>query len=222
MAGTWQEVAAGEGHTCAIRVDGSLYCWGRNDQGQLGIGSMVGEADDPTLVPGTWKHVATLFETTCAIDGDDVLWCWGLNIYGQAGTASPGRVRAPQRLDGDTDTWKAVTTGNNFACGITTAGIAKCWGLDSNGELGAGDTMPSTTPRAIDSTLAFDHIDSGAAETCAIATADHTLWCWGYGGWGQLGQGDYATHMSPVQVGSDTWLDVSLGDYVSCGVLATG
>ena len=219
MDGSWREVTAGVSHTCAIRMDDTLWCWGRNDAGQLGLGSAARESDQPAQVPGTWKHVSSLFMTTCAIDSTDAMYCWGLSDNGQAGS-NVARVLAPNLIDGET--WSEVATGYYFSCGITTDGAAKCWGYNVNGELGTGDTTPSLTPRPIDSQLQFAHFDAGASQSCAIAKPDGSLWCWGFGAYGQLGQGDGAGHTSPVQVGSDAWLDVSLGNYVSCGVLATG
>lgn len=222
MAGTWSAVTAGYQHTCAIKLDGTLWCWGRNDNGQLGIASTDAERDTPTQVAGSWKHVATLYLTTCAIDSTDQLYCWGASASGQAGVVMNVPVRAPNLVDNER--WLAVQTGYYTSCGITMDGTAKCWGSNTSGEAGVGAVSPSpiTTPTAVDSTRTFASIGGGASNSCAITSDDSTLWCWGYGAYGQLGQGDTANRPSPAQVQSAAWLDVAGGVYATCGVLATG
>lgn len=217
--GTWTHVTAGIAGTCGIRDDHTLYCWGRNDFGELGTGTTVLEVDTPAQVPGSWQAIATQYYTTCGIQTDGTLWCWGANENGEAGSGAAA-ITAPQQLGADHYT--AVTTGFYFGCALRSDDrrIA-CWGYNGHGEIGTGDGVPSITPRLIDSTLTFTSVSAGQSHTCAIAT-DGTLWCWGYGDYGQLGAGDGMSHLSPVQVGTDQWLDVAGGAYHTCGVRSDG
>lgn len=218
--GTWQHVAAGEASTCGIREDNTLYCWGRNDEGELGIDVATYEVDTPTQVPGSWLAVAAQYRTTCGIQTDHTLWCWGENAYGQAGSAAGGILLAPQQVG--TDHYTAVTTGDNFTCALRDDQRVVCFGYDVNGETGNGSTAGDNTPQLIDSALTFTKVIAGASHACAIAT-DQSLWCWGYGAYGQLGVGDAGNHVSPTLVaGGDHWLDVAAGAFHSCGLRSDG
>jgi alpha-tubulin suppressor-like RCC1 family protein len=218
-SGTWQEVAAGEAHSCGIRLDGTLWCWGRNDNGQLAMDKALLELDDPVQVPGTWKHVALQYRTTCAIASDDTIWCWGYNVYGQAGSAGGGSISTPVQVS--TDHFTALTAGYYFECGLRDDGAVLCWGFGGNGELGDGMQMSRSTPMPIDSTLTFTQIAAGSSHACAIAS-DKTLWCWGYGAYAQLGVGDTSGRLSPTLVPGGTWIAIAGGYYHSCGVLESG
>src|SRR5580658_6618813 len=80
----WASITAGALHTCGLRLDHTLWCWGRNDEGQLGV-DVAFEADTPTQVPGTWTSVSAGAAQTCAIDDGENLWCWGDNLNGALG-----------------------------------------------------------------------------------------------------------------------------------------
>lgn len=216
--GHWTAVAAGEAHTCAVRDDSSLWCWGRNDANQIAAGSGTLEADTPFTIPGAWQTVATSFDTTCGIQTDGSLWCWGRNGYKQAGS---GDGSMPSRIDGGP--WLAVSVGYYFTCGLDSAHAVWCWGYDGNGELGTGAaTAGVPAPTKIDSTRTFERIASGSSHTCAITDDDHTLWCWGYGAYGQQGTGDAVSHTSPTQVDDEAWTDIAGGYFHTCGLLADG
>jgi alpha-tubulin suppressor-like RCC1 family protein len=99
-AAKWTTVSAGQSHTCALQADGTLWCWGRNANGQLGTGSNLASAAPVALMglPATWVAVTAGGEHTCAVAGDGTLWCWGLNVKGQLGLGSAGSQVTPTRL----------------------------------------------------------------------------------------------------------------------------
>ena len=102
----WTHVAPGGHHTCATRANGTLWCWGDNDQGQLGIGNQTGQ-DRPQQVTtpalGGWAAVTAGDGFTCATRTNRTLWCWGLDSSGQLGLGSrpgqsfPSRSPPPRR-----------------------------------------------------------------------------------------------------------------------------
>ena len=115
-ASGWLAVAAGVGHTCGIRnLERTLWCWGDNEQQQLGIGGSA-SADQPQQLGGaTWKAVSSRSTHTCAIREDDTLWCWGANQYGQLGIGDTEITEVPLAVPG---TWLAVSAGTDHTCGL--------------------------------------------------------------------------------------------------------
>ncbi|MBV8758406.1 MAG: hypothetical protein JO257_14060 [Deltaproteobacteria bacterium] len=216
--GHWSQVAAGEAHTCAIRDDATLWCWGRNDVGQIAAGSAI-EVDAPAQVAGSWQTIATTVETTCGIQTDGTLWCWGMNLYKSAG---PGTGAMPTKIDGGP--YVEVVVGYFHTCALDTGHHVWCWGYDGNGELGDGSAggLEGVTPRQVATDRTFERIGTGSSHACAITDDDHTLWCWGYGAFGQQGTGDAVSHPSPTQVDDEAWSEVAGGYYHTCGLLSDG
>ena len=138
----WTAVAAGELHTCGIRVDQTLWCWGRNDLGELGLGTDELELDVPAQVGAdTWASVSAAGEHTCGVKTDGTGWCWGENATGQLGDGQDPDLRSPGMVMG---AWKVISTGLHHTCGIHADGGLACWGNDEQGEL--GDGTPTETP----------------------------------------------------------------------------
>ena len=219
-------ISAGGNHTCAVKNDGTLWCWGFNDRGQLGIGTYGDDAE--ALLP---QHVPDLNSVlsisagkrhTCAVDGDGDLYCWGANWSGQLGTgaawdavvASPAHV--PQA--GST---LSVSSATGHTCSINIAGSFLCWGVNDYGTLGNGSTLEPNVPEPVmDPPGRGILISAGPYHTCAIDN-DESPWCWGNNMWGQLGQGSDGPEISrePLQV---TILDpvklFAVGGYFTCAV----
>jgi len=196
----WLAVSAGDGHTCGIRgsgASGALYCWGNNDDGQVGNGSTSqayqfgpDEIDAGTL----WSQVSAGGIFSCGIHADGTLWCWGSNIEGQIGTGeanNPDHAWVPLQV-GSEDGWTAVSVGRYHACALHGAALV-CWGYGDNGRLGTGD---SSSLAAVDSAAAiappsgfvWDQVSAGGGHTCAHASDGH-VYCWGVDYDGQAGGG---------------------------------
>ncbi len=91
-------LSAGGQDTCLTRSDGTARCWGRNNYGQIGDGTLLGR-DVPTKVLGTgWANISTSGSTTCAVKADGTLWCWGLDNFGQVGVGHGAPVRKPHQV----------------------------------------------------------------------------------------------------------------------------
>jgi alpha-tubulin suppressor-like RCC1 family protein len=97
---TWQSVSAGQSHTCAIMLDGTLWCWGLNDSGQLGDNTLDSKSTPVAVVNSgqTWAMVAAGVTHTCALATGGSLWCWGGNSAGQLGIGSNDPGKIPTRV----------------------------------------------------------------------------------------------------------------------------
>ena len=144
---TVSEVDVGSQHLCAIVDNGSLYCWGRNDLGQLGNGS--GGSSNPSTGTPSWVDLGTGRTAvsvsagdaiTCAIVDNGSLYCWGTNSYGEVGIGTTGGTPyTPQWVDlGVGRTAVAVSTGTTHTCATLDNGSISCWGSDYSGALGNG------------------------------------------------------------------------------------
>ncbi len=146
----WKQVAAGLQHTCAVRADGSAWCWGGADHAQLGLGDMTMRAE-PTQVGTARDHdsIATTQFSTCSIRGlDRALWCWGRNIEGQLGLGHTSGVgEFMHQLDPELagSGFAAVSVGLFFACALEADAQVACTGANADGQLGKGDTSRAST-----------------------------------------------------------------------------
>ena len=201
-ASNWAAVAAGYNYTCAIKTTGTLWCWGDNGNGQLGDGTTNG-SDVPvqeTTAASNWAAVAAGYNSTCAIKTTGTLWCWGNNGNGQLGNGTTNGSDVPVQETTAASDWAAVAAGNVHTCAVKTTGTLWCWGYDGDGQLGNGTTNGSDVP--VQETAAASDwaaVSSGYAHTCAIKTTG-AVWCWGYNGDGQLGDGTNNESHVPVQV----------------------
>src|SRR5205809_982103 len=143
-------VAARGYHSCALLGDGTVQCWGRNAEGQLGDGSSLGERA-PTRVAGLSdaRAVSGGYKHTCAVLGNGTVWCWGLNDDGQLGNGTTTSSTTPVQAVGINDA-VAVNAGILHTCALLSNSTVKCWGAvapgDGFGQLGNGSTTGSSTP----------------------------------------------------------------------------
>ncbi|MEO3939224.1 hypothetical protein V3N99_21100 [Dermatophilaceae bacterium Soc4.6] len=215
----WASVSAGSDHTCAIRTDRSLWCWGFNTAGQLGLGRRPFEVDVPIQVDtAAWAGVSAGGGHTCGVRTDHTLWCWGLNNDGQLGSGGSRIVTkwVPTQV-GTGRIWASVSSGTFATCGLRLDHTLWCWGNNDHGQLGLGDTTKRQFPHQVGTLTSWERLDVSGGGVCAIR-ADATLWCWGANPYGQLGQGDLIDHAVPTQVGTATWSDVASGLFHTCGI----
>src|SRR5690349_8332151 len=145
----WTAVSTGSQYTCAIG-DGKLWCWGLNNRGQLGDGTMI-DRGAPTLVAGgidDWSSVSTLLEHTCAISSSRGVYCWGENDNGQSGTGAPNPQLSPNQISEGAGPMLASSVAVSFdsACAAKLDGSLVCWGSNGAGELGeAQQGQPATS-----------------------------------------------------------------------------
>jgi alpha-tubulin suppressor-like RCC1 family protein len=133
-------LSAGATHGCALRDDGSLWCWGSSERGKLGSG----EPDDsllpaPEVTGGTdWAQVSAGHSHTCAVKEDGRLLCWGRGDSGQLGTGSTDDSDVPVQEVTRSTNWAKVAAGRFHTCALRRDGRLFCWGRDDRGQLGIG------------------------------------------------------------------------------------
>ena len=184
----WAEVSAGQGHTCGIRVGGSLYCWGRNAQGQLGLGANAPiQLGEPTLVNDTadWTQVAADQRITCGIQAPGALYCWGDNTDGQLGVGDLDARLVPERIGTGSD-WRKVAVNALHSCALDGAGTVWCWGRGAEGQLGLGDAEPRLEPTTVEATGSFVDLTLGRFFTC-VREEQGAVFCTGRNDDGALG-----------------------------------
>jgi alpha-tubulin suppressor-like RCC1 family protein len=214
----WARVSAGGSHTCGVRTDRSLWCWGYNGEGQLGLGDRTVRLV-PTRVgaDADWARVWGGYEHTCGVRTDRSLWCWGYNGYGQLGLADIARRLAPTRVGTDNDWAARVSAGWGHTCGVRTDRSLWCWGYNGEGALGLGDFTERHVPTRVGADADWGPIRTGNEHTCGVRT-DRSLWCWGSNEEGELGLGDRTIRTVPTRVGSDAdWARVWGGNEHTCG-----
>jgi hypothetical protein len=175
-----------------------VVCWGRNTDGQIGMGSTSGSLA-PSVVPGIANVVAIAAGGyfTCALIADGTIQCWGNNDFGQLGNATWNGSSTPAAVSGLTE-MVAVTAGGYHSCAVRAGGTAFCWGRDNLGQLGNGTYDPagnadSNVPvRVVLNEPVTTKIAAGGYHSCAIVAADSTVACWGSNSDGQLGTGSGA------------------------------
>jgi alpha-tubulin suppressor-like RCC1 family protein len=215
---TFANVSAGYQHSCGVTTGGAAYCWGDNQNGALGNASTA-PSNVPSPVSGTlnFSSVSAGRFFTCGLTVGGAAYCWGANNDYELGAGvNSASQSTPVAVSGGYN-FAAVSAGGFHACGLTSAGAAYCWGLNSYGELGLGHTTTSTTPAPV-SGITFATISAGNRHTCGVTTAG-AAYCWGDNTSGQIGDGTTATSTSPTPVsGGLIFSSVTAGRFHTCGV----
>jgi len=193
----WIALAARARHTCGLRADHSLWCWGDNSDGQVGQGDAGNSYRAPRQVAhpdsAGWRAVGTGAIHSCAIDDDERLFCWGDNQQGKLGLGDDGDRTTPARVGGDGG-WREVYGGWNHTCGLRADGGLWCWGANTQGQLGLGDDADRVAPSAV-AGGPWSAVTVGGDHTCALAGGN--VRCWGANDWGQLGDGSRVARALP-------------------------
>ncbi|MGH9027903.1 MAG: RCC1 domain-containing protein [Acidimicrobiia bacterium] len=228
-ATNWKQVDAGGDHTCALKTSGRLYCWGDDDNGQVGDGAPATDVNTPVEVSGSandWKRVAVGGEHTCATKTSGRLYCWGDDVVGQLGDGTAGADSStPTQVTGTTTDWKKITGGASHTCATKQSGHLFCWGSDAFGQLGDGSAgASSANPGEVAGAASnWKQPTGGSSHGCAVKK-NKRLYCWGADNEGQLGDGPGAGGPAPTQVFGflTTWKRVSAGQGFTCASKKNG
>jgi alpha-tubulin suppressor-like RCC1 family protein len=216
-----RDITAGQEHACAVKSDGSVWCWGYNNYFQLGDGTTITRIR-PVQVTGISNAVAVDSgeQHSCALTASGAVFCWGRNQYGQLGDGSLINRDHPVAAVGLDQGVVGLSIGALHSCAVLQGGGARCWGRNDDGELGDGTTVDRYLPTALnDSGTAYAAISAGGSHTCG-RTAGGQAKCWGYNGSGQIGNGTTSNRTSPTAVdglGSGV-TDIAAGSNHSCAL----
>ncbi len=185
-------ISAGDAHTCAVALDGSVWCWGTNSSGQLGNGTTTTQLA-PARVLGLTDAVAVSagLDYTCAVTRGGLVFCWGSNAFGQLGDGTTTSSTKPGTAVLNLKTAVAVAAGTDHSCAVTSAGQVWCWGSGAamrlNGHASTSTPVQITlpgSPAPVAKDVAINN-RSTQAHTCVVTT-DAGLWCWGDNNNGQV------------------------------------
>ena len=198
----FSSLSAGRNHVCGVVSGGAAWCWGANYYGQLGSSASFGaESSVPVVVSSglLFTSVAGGDYHTCGVTTAGEGYCWGSKNYGQAGTGAFGDANGdpnPTPVAGGL-AFAGIDVGDLFSCGLTTAGVAWCWGYAYLGQLGHGVTpFAEPGPVAVIGGHTFTSLSVGGSHSCGLAT-DGIAYCWGSNGNGELGDGTVLTQGPP-------------------------
>jgi alpha-tubulin suppressor-like RCC1 family protein len=221
----WSTVSSGSGFSCGIK-SGALWCWGRGDEGQLGLGEPIsyGTPQEAGAFTGTmWSTVSAAHTHACGIQAGD-LYCWGDNAFGQLGDGSTfPSISIPAMPTIMGTIFTSVAAGREHTCAIDTFGNLLCTGDNTYGELGDGTSNPSTSFITVGAGQApWSQVAVGRDTTCGIASG--IPYCWGANPFGGLGNGTINDSPTPVAVSTTftDWVEVSVGDVFTCGLRSGG
>jgi alpha-tubulin suppressor-like RCC1 family protein len=216
------------GHACAEGF-GILMCWGLNHMKQLGNDTLSPSYNKVVFVGGISGIISSSTGNThtCAVNSSNAAYCWGEGANGRLGIgSSPVSTKDPTLVSGSLS-WSTVSSGAAHNCGLTTTGVAYCWGANGNGTLGNGTTDESSVPVAVSVTggLTFTSISAGNAHTCAIATTTGAAWCWGSQFLGRLGNGQSigaSITVATAVSGGLAFSKISAGAENTCAITTAG
>jgi alpha-tubulin suppressor-like RCC1 family protein len=211
-----RRVAAGGLSTCASTAEDRVSCWGNNMFGQLGRGDNTPH-DDIVPIPSLLaaedhQPIAVGPFHACAINQEQRLLCWGSNASGQLGlgTGAPGAAYSPTMIPSPSAGWTHVVAGgsslddlHSFTC-AANGNVIYCWGDNTYGQLGTGDTTPRNRPTPVTWELPareeVHELSAGDGHVCVILMPSGALYCWGANEYGQLGDGTRENRLVPTIV----------------------
>jgi hypothetical protein len=220
------QVSAGAYSACAVTAGGGVMCWGEGGAGQLGNGSST-TSSVPVQVVGLTSGVASVTvgqSFACALTTGGGVMCWGENPSGELGNNTTTPSNVPVQVTGLTSGVTAVSAGAALACAIETGGAVVCWGSGIYGGLGNGTNDVGLVPGQVTGlTSGVTSVSAGNFNACAV-TAGGSVMCWGYNGYGGLGDNSVTNSNLPVQVMGLTSgaTAVSAGGAMTCAVVSCG
>ena len=204
-------------------VGNTMFTWGSNYYGELGLGSSANSYSSPVQVGAltTWKQVSMGQANMAAIKTDGTLWTCGYGLGGSNGQGNQTGFSVPTQV-GTLTNWKYVSfnTGSPGLWGaIKTDGTL--WACGTGAGSGNNNTASYSSPIQVGTATTWKQVSYGS--TIGGVQTNGTLWTWGAGGSGQIGNGAFASYSSPIQVGTaTTWKQVSIVSNTAAAIKTDG
>lgn len=198
-ASPWaSRITANETHSLAIKPDGTLWGWGRNQYGQLGDGTAINRFTPVQAAISDVTQVSTGTTHTLAVKSDRTVWSWGLNSSGQLGDGTTTGRLTPSAVPNLTAVL-AVAGSQFHSLALKSNGTVWAWGWNGGGRIGDGTFVQRNSPVQVVGLTNVIAITTGLSHSVALRS-DGTVWTWGDNSWGQLGDGTFNDNPTPVQV----------------------
>ncbi len=194
------DITIGSQHVCALRIDQTVWCWGRNNVNQVDeTTAEVVVAPKQVAITSPVVSIGSSGNHTCAVDSAGAVWCWGNNQSGQLSVVGES-IHTVQRVAG-IPAIQTVVTGSQHTCALDRQRSVWCWGSNEHGQLGIGitDTLVQIAPTKIEAFTAVSQIAAAGSRSCAVLETSE-VWCWGENTTGQLGVSPNPDRHSPAVV----------------------
>jgi alpha-tubulin suppressor-like RCC1 family protein len=232
----WVQVSVSSGvdsHSLGVRANGTIWAWGGNAVGQLGDNTITNRSS-PVSVVGDftdWISTSAGGNHSLALRANGTLWAWGNNANGQIGDNTPVFSKlSPVSVVGNFTDWIQASAGSLHSLGLRANGTLWAWGANKlttisiDGRLGDNTTVDRSSPVSVVGGFS-DWVQASAGGYHSLGVrANGTLWAWGAGGNGRLGQNAVTNRSSPISVigGFTDWVQADAGSLHSLGVRANG
>ena len=223
FAPSWVTVAAGGFHAVALSNENTIWTWGYNNRGQLGVGNSLNNfSPNPVTTARDWSRIAAGASHTLALKTDKTFWAWGYNAYGQVGYGDTLYDNwEPYQIGSDSD-WVNIGAGGVFTFGIKDNGSLWGCGYNAYGQLGIGNTFNQVLVVPVGTDKDWISIGPGVYHSIAMKT-NNTIWGFGRNDQYQLGLGDNVNRWTPTQIGTESdWVTALGGDTHTVGLKTNG
>ena len=226
------QISGGSAHMLALASDGTVWAWGRGNEGQLGDGNTA-ESDLPVKIPGLTgvTQVAAGAQSSYALRSDGTVWSWGNNRHGELGTGTKDtETDVPGQIPGLTGITQ-IAAGHDVAASdgglesvfaLRSDGTLAGWGYNEFGQLGNGSTADSAVPVTVPGLTGVTQVSSSGIHTLAIAGSNHQVLAWGNNFFGELGNGTFRNSSTPEPIPLTGVTQVSAGQVASAAVRSDG
>jgi alpha-tubulin suppressor-like RCC1 family protein len=213
------DISLGASHACAVLNDGSVVCWGADDQGQLGDGRKTLDQRRAIAVVGVGKirAVAAGERFSCAVATDGSVWCWGTGAEDPSLDSPDAAPQLPKRMANVTGAI-GIAVAPTHACALMKDGSIRCWG-NTQLALGFDDFSQSVPPTAVEGIAGATAVSGNSRHMCALL--GQAVWCWGAGERGDLGTGDSPPISKPRPAIVPPSIKVFAGLGGSCSITTT-